>query len=136
MVKDAQAHAEDDKTKKDEITLRNETDQLIYQTEKNLKDMGESMGADDKAKLEAALERAKQAIKDDNIGEITSARDGLNAAWHEVASKTYGQQGQQASSPPPGGEQAEGTPDSQQDTGDKKSDEGDGAVDADYEVVE
>jgi len=136
MVKDSQAHAEEDKTKKNEITLRNETDQLIYQTEKNLKDMSESMGADDKAKLEAALESAKQAMKVDNIAEITSARDSLNAAWHEVSTKMYAQQGQQANPPRPGGEQAEGTPGSQQDTGEKKSDEGDGAVDADYEVVE
>jgi molecular chaperone DnaK len=63
MVKDAQVHANEDKQKRDEIQTRNQTDQLVYQTEKNLKDLGDRLDADTKAKVEAALERARQALK-------------------------------------------------------------------------
>lgn len=132
MVKDSQTHATEDKKKKDEITARNETDQLIYQTEKNLKELGESMGPDDKAKVEAALERAKEAIKGSDTNEIISARDGLNAAWHEVASKIYSQANKAGQ---PEGEK----PDQQQETeqtASSSSDKDSGAVDADYEVVD
>ncbi len=133
MVKDAQAHADEDKRKKEEVTARNETDQLIYQTEKNLKDLGESMEPDDKAKVEAALERAKEAIKGTDTDEIISARDGLNAAWHEVASKIYSQTAQQT------GQTGEEQTSQQQETAQKESsstDKDSGAVDADYEVVD
>ena len=132
MVKDSQTHATEDKKKKDEITARNETDQLIYQTEKNLKELGESMGPDDKAKVEAALERTKEAIKGSDTNEIISARDGLNAAWHEVASKIYSQANKAGQ---PEGEK----PDQQQETeqtASSSSDKDSGAVDADYEVVD
>ena len=133
MVKDAQAHADEDKRKKEEVTARNETDQLIYQTENNLKDLDESMEPDDKAKVEAALERAKEAIKGTDTDEIVSARDGLNAAWHEVASKIYSQTAQQT------GQTGEEQTSQQQETAQKESSSSDkdsGAVDADYEVVD
>jgi len=126
MVKDAEAHASEDKHRREEITVRNETDQLVYQTEKNLKELGDKMGADDRAKLEAALERAKEALKKDEHDEILSARDGLNAAWHEAAQKVYSQ----AQAQQPGSEQAEPQAEEQ-----RPADES-GAVDADYEVVD
>ena len=133
MVKDAQAHADEDKMKKEEVTARNETDQLIYQTENNLKDLDESMEPDDKAKVEAALERTKEAIKGTDTDEIISARDGLNAAWHEVASKIYSQTAQQT------GQTGEEQTSQQQETAQNEnssSDKDSGAVDADYEVVD
>ena len=133
MVKDSQAHADEDKRKKEEVTARNETDQLIYQTEKNLNELGESMEPDDKAKVEAALERAKVAIKGTDTNEIISARDGLNAAWHEAASKIYNQTAQQT------GQTGEEQTSQKQETAQKESSSSDsdsGAVDADYEVVD
>ena len=101
----------------------------------NLRDAGDpvtqariydKMGADDKGKLEAAVERAKEALKKGEHDEILSARDGLNAAWHEVAQKIYSQEQAQQTD----GGQAE-----QQAEEPKKADES-GAVDADYEVVD
>jgi len=133
MVKDSQAHADEDKRKKEEVSARNETDQLIYQTEKNLKELGESMEPDDKAKVEAGLERAKVAIKGTDTNEIISARDGLNAAWHEAASKIYSQTAQQT------GQTGEEQTSQKQETAQKESSSSDrdsGAVDADYEVVD
>jgi molecular chaperone DnaK len=138
MVKDAQVNAGEDKRRRDEIQTRNETDQLIYQTEKNLKDFGSKMEPAAKAKLDAALERAKQAIKGSDSAEIASARDGLNAAWHEVSSKMYAQGGPGAGQGPqggPGGPEPSGGPEEpkQQDRGAKT---GGSAVDADFEVVD
>jgi molecular chaperone DnaK len=138
MVKDAQVHAGEDKRRREEIQTRNETDQLIYQTEKNLKDFGSKMEPAVKAKLDAALERAKQAIKGSDSAEIASARDGLNAAWHEASSKMYAQGGPGAGQGPQGGpggpEPSGGTEEpKQQDRGAKS---GGSAVDADFEVVD
>jgi len=133
MVRDAESHASEDKQRKEEITARNETDQLIYQTEKNLKEMGEKMNADDRAKLQAALDRAKEAMKGSNHNEITSARDGLNAAWHEASQKMYSQTQagpQQTAQESPGSGAGSNEQQSETKSG------GSGAVDADYEVVD
>ena len=132
MVKDATAHASEDKHKKEDITTRNETDQLIYQTEKNIKELGEKLDPDSKAKLEAALERAKNAIKGTDTNEIQSARDGLNAVWQEISTKIYSQQQAQEAAQPESQQQQE------QKTADKEDSSGEdsGTVDADYEVVD
>ena len=131
MVKDATAHTSEDKRKKEEITLRNETDQLIYQTEKNIKDLGEKIAPDSKAKLEAALERAKNAIKGTDADEIRSARDGLNAVMQEIATKIYSQQQTQESARKESQQKERKT-----DGKEGSSGEDSGAVDADYEVVD
>ncbi|MFA6472993.1 MAG: Hsp70 family protein, partial [Candidatus Latescibacterota bacterium] len=139
MVKDAEAHANEDKQKLEEIQTRNQTDQLVYQTEKNLKDMGDRMDADTRSKVESALEHAKQTLKGNDAKEIASARDGLNTAWHEAATKLYGQGGQGG----PGGPGAQGGPEGQQEAphaeepkSDDKGTKGGGSpVDADYEVI-
>jgi molecular chaperone DnaK len=145
MVKDAQSHAGEDKRKREEVQVKNETDQLIYQTEKNLKELGDKIPPDDKAKVEAALERAKQAIQSGNSAEIASARDGLNAAWHAAASKMYGggaggpgDQGPQGGFGGPGGGQGggQGGPSGGEQPKEKDRKGDGGAVDADFEVVE
>jgi len=130
MVKDAEAHAEEDKQKKEEVSIRNETDQLIYQTEKNLKDLDASLDPDTKAKVEAALQRAKEAIKGTDTNEIRSARDGLNEAWHEASTKIYSQQ--QAQSEAQQQAQEQKPPEEKDDSSKDDS----GAVDADFEVVD
>lgn len=134
MVKDAEAHAAEDKKKKEEITVRNETDQMIYQTEKQLGELADKIDADSKAKVEAALERAKQAVKGDNVDEIRSARDGLNTTLHELATKIYSQSPQGEPQPGQGQEPPKQEPDGKSGGNDK--DKGAGPVDADYEVVD
>ncbi len=142
MVQDAKAHASEDQKKKEEVTVRNETDQIIYQTEKNITEMAEQLTDEDKNKLEAAVGRAKEAVKGDNIDEIKSARDALNAVWHEVAQKVYsqaqqaGDAGAQPGQGEPGaGEPGAGAAGGKQSSG-GSSDDDSGAVDADYEVVD
>ena len=135
MVRDAESHAGDDKKKKEEVTTRNETDQLIYQTEKNINELGDKLDADTKAKLEAAVERAKEAMKSDNIEEIISARDGLNTVWHEAASNIY-EAPETAGAQPQGEPQAKATGGTGAGGGDGSSGDDSGAVDADFEVVD
>ncbi len=126
MVNDAKTHAADDKRKREVIDLRNSADQLAYQTEKNLKDLGDKMDSTSRGKLEAAVGRVREAVKTDNANEIKSAVEALNAIWSEVSSKMY-QQGQAA---PGAGAQA----------GDQQAPGGDAgkaqAQDADFEVVD
>lgn len=129
MVNDAKSHAADDKKKRELIDAKNGADQLAYQTEKNIKEMGDKIDADSKGKLEAGVGRVREAIKTDNLNEIKSATEALSAVWNEISSKMY----QQGQTPPGAGPQPGAEAGGQQagaDTG--KSD----AEDADFEVVD
>lgn len=91
MKKDAKEHAAEDRRKRELIDSKNAADQLIYQTEKNLKEFGSKLDDTNKSKIEAAVNRLKEAIKTDNIQEIKSATDALNHMWNEVSTKMYQQ---------------------------------------------
>jgi len=89
MVKEAKEHAAEDRKRRELIDARNAADNLIYQTEKNLKDYGDKLDAETKNKIEAAVNRVKEAIKSDDISEIRSATDALNQVWNEASTKIY-----------------------------------------------
>ena len=89
MVKEAQAHAAEDRKKREMAEARNQADQMVYQTEKNLSEMGDKLNTEDKAKLEAAVGRVKEALKSDNLEEIKSSTQALTQVWNEMASKMY-----------------------------------------------
>ena len=136
--KDGQTYEAEDKKRREEIDTRNQADQAVYQTEKQIKEMEEKMSADSKAKLEAAVGRVKEALKGSDINEIKSSTEALNQVWQQVATEMYQQAG-----PPPGtgpepgagpqaGPQGTDQPDSQPGQQPKQED---GAVDADFEVV-
>jgi molecular chaperone DnaK len=128
MVNDAKSHAADDKKKRELVDLKNQADQMAYQTEKNLKELGDKLDSAAKGKLEAAVGRVREALKTDNVDEIKSSLDALNQVWNELSATLYQQQqaaggaGPEQEPPPPGGE-AEAT--------DEKEVE-----EADYEVVD
>ena len=128
MVNDAKAHAAEDKKAREEVDLKNSADQLVYQTEKNIKDYGDKLDADLKGKLEAAVGRVKEATKGSNAEELRSATDALNQIWQEAASKMYAQTGGQAGPDAQPGAQAESG------AGQEASDKN--VEDADYEVVD
>jgi molecular chaperone DnaK len=131
MVKDAEMHGTEDKKRRETIDVRNRADQAVYETEKNLTEMGDKLDADTKAKVEAAVGRVKEALKTENADEIKSASDALTQIWHEAAGQMYAQTQQAGAQPPPGSEPGqEGAQ-----AGPKQEKEGD-AVDADFEVVE
>ncbi len=135
MRKDAQAHAAEDKRKREGIEARNQADSLVYQTEKNLKDMADKMNADDKSKIETAVGRVKEALKGDNTDEIKSAMDALNNSWNEVAQKMYSQGAQQPGAGESPGADAESGQAKQGKTEESSKEEGE-VEDADYEVVD
>jgi molecular chaperone DnaK len=134
MVSDAAAHTAEDKKRKEEVETRNQADQLTYQTEKNLKDYGDKIEADARAKIEAAVARVREALKGSAIAEIKSAADALNQVWQEAASKMYAN----ASAGQPGGPSASaGDPSGGPGQPGPDGPGGDGKVrDADYEVVD
>ncbi|MDO4537152.1 MAG: Hsp70 family protein, partial [Coriobacteriales bacterium] len=118
MVKDAESHAEEDKAKKDEIEVRNQTDSLTYSTEQTLKELGDKVPADTRSEVEAAVAEAKKALEGTNVDAIKAASEKLQQAGYKLAEIVYSDQ--QAQTGQPGGAQPGG----------------DDVVDADYEVVD
>ncbi len=133
MRQDAKAHAEEDKKKREEIEKRNEADSLLYSTEKNLKEYGDKIPAEKKAKVEAALERLKEVRKNDDSPELDSALEQLNQAWGEAAEDMYKAQAAAAQEAA-----AQGAAGATEDPGEAGQHEtsGDGSVDADFEVLD
>jgi molecular chaperone DnaK len=124
MVSDAKAHAAEDKKRREMIDIKNQADQLVYQTEKNLRENQDKLDAETKNKLEAGVGRLKEASKTDNANEIKSATEALNQIWHQAASKMYESANAQASTQ---GENAGGAP---------KEEKTSTAEEADFEVVD
>ena len=101
-VKEAEQFAEDDKKKKEEAETINKADNTLYQTEKTLKDMGDKITAEDKAKIEAEMNNLKQARGANNVADIKAAEEKLTQVSYEVFGKVYQQQAaqnQQAGNP-------------------------------------
>ena len=89
MVKDAEAHAEDDRRRKDEAEVKNNADSLVYQIEKFVRDNGEKIPADEKTRVEAALEELKKVKDGDDIEAIKRATDSLAQVSQAATQKLY-----------------------------------------------
>ncbi len=89
MVKEAEQFAEADKKRKEEVELRNQADQLVYSTEKALKEVGDKIPAEDKTKVEGHLLELKNAIKGGSVDEIKQKMDTLMQASHKLAEEMY-----------------------------------------------
>jgi molecular chaperone DnaK len=134
MRKDAEAHADEDKARIEEIQTRNEVDGTVYRTEKLVKDNADKISADDKAKLETAINAAKEALKGSDAAAIKSAGEKLNEVAQTVgtelykaaAAKAQAEKAQAGGAGPTGGGQSE------QPKSEEKKDEG--VIDA--EVVD
>ncbi len=131
MRKDAEAHADEDKARREEVETRNEADNTVYRTEKFLKENGDKVGAE-KAKIEAAVAATKDALKGSDVAAIRAALDQVNATMQVASAELYKNaqaKGESAKAgPAPGGETADAGPKA----GDKK---GDGPI-IDAEVVD
>jgi len=131
MVKDAESHASEDKQRRDEIDTRNRLDSLAYEVEKNSKEWSDRLSADLKSKLEGAVERARKALRGEDMNEIKSAHEELTRAYSEAGQSLYAQ-GQQAQG-------ATATSHAAQESAadnPKGTDRKDDVVEADYEIVE
>ena len=131
MVKDAERFKEEDHKKREEIDARNQADALVYQTEKNLKEYGDKVTADDRKRLESDMESVRSALNGSTPSDIKSATDRLNATWQDVAQRMY----QQASSEGAGAGGQQSEPQGGEQAGGESGGPG-GAVDAEYEVID
>ncbi len=89
MRKDAELHAEDDKKQREEVEMRNEADNAVYRSEKMLKENADKVFADDKAKIEKAVEAVKEALKGTDAEAIKKSSESLNEAWQAVSAELY-----------------------------------------------
>ena len=105
MVKDAEAHADEDQRKREEFEVRHRGDSLVYETEKNLKEFSDKIDAAVKSQVDGTVERLKEALKEDNIEGIKSATEDLTQVWHQASAELYKQAGstetESSSEPPP-----------------------------------
>ena len=92
-VKEAEQFAAEDKKRKEEVDVRNEADQMVYQIEKSITDFGDKVTEDDKAKVQPKLDALKEALKGTDIEAIKTAKDELQKEFYEVAGKIYQAQG-------------------------------------------
>jgi len=91
MVRDAEAHAEEDRRRREEAEVRNQADTLVYQTEKLLKEQGEKIAGDEKDRVEAALKELKDALGGSDVEAIKSGTEALMNASQTFAQKLYEQ---------------------------------------------
>ncbi len=90
-VKDAEAHASEDKKKKEEIEARNNAESLVYNSEKTLKELGDKVSGEEKAKVETEIDNVKKALEGTDIDKIKEATEKLTQAFYEVSEKLYKQ---------------------------------------------
>jgi molecular chaperone DnaK len=132
MVKEAEAHAEEDHRAREKADLKNQADTLVYSTEKTLKENEDKLSADEKEKIKAAVDKVKKAMEGDDTAAIKSAIEELTQASHKLAeaiyAKTAQQQGQAAGGPGAGAAGAETGAEASPSTKDED------VVEADFEV--
>lgn len=133
LVKDAEAHANEDSAKRDAVDTKNRAESMVYETEKFVKENGEKMPSDKKMKVENSIQALKDALKSENADSIKKASEALTADMQAVSADLYAQAKQQQAGgaagagapppPPPSGEEAKG------------GSNGD-VMDADFEMVD
>jgi molecular chaperone DnaK len=89
MVRDAQEHAEEDKTRREEVETRNQAEQLTYQAERLLADLGDKVSAEDRAEVEREVASLREALKGSDIATVNSGADTLQATLSRVGTAAY-----------------------------------------------
>jgi molecular chaperone DnaK len=129
MVKDAEAHADEDKKFADLVAARNHADGMISATEKSLKEMGDKVEADEKANIEAAISALQDAIKGNDKDDIEAKTTALTEVSGKLAERMYAQEGADSAA---GGA---GFTDAAQAASGKKAESKDDVVDAEFEEI-
>ena len=125
-VKEAEAHAEEDKKKKEEVEIRNNADSMIYNTEKSLKEIGDKISPEEKAKIETELENLRKALAGTDLEAIKLANENLTQEFYKLSEKLYSQVNQNGAEA--NGENTENAEAAQN--------SGDNVYDAEYNVQE
>ena len=123
-VKEAQKYEAEDRARKEAVEIRNNADSMVFQSEKTLKDLGDKISSEDKAKVEAEINKVREALKGTDTEAIKKATEDLSKAFYEVSAKIY-QQNPGAAGPDMGGGQQAGADGGQENV-----------YDADYKVVD
>ena len=136
MVKDAQSHETEDKKRREEVETKNQADTLVYTTEKTLKEHGDKVSADERGKVEKAVEELKKVMESGSVEEIRKGMEAVTSASHKIAEEIYkqaaaAQQAAQAEAATGAGAAAGGASE-----GEKAESKDENVVDADYEVVD
>ena len=125
-VKEAEQYAAQDKKLKEEVEVRNQADQMVYQSEKTLSEMGDKIPADDKSKVQGGIDKLKETLKGTDVAAIKAATEELTQAFYAVSEKLYAQANPQG---------AQGAQGGAQDAGAAGGSQGQ-YYDADYKVVD
>ncbi len=133
MKKDAESHAEDDKKRRELVDLKNQADQAIYQTENVLKEHGEKVPADERGKVESALNNLKQAKENDDADAIKKAMENVTTASQTLGKIMYEQAAQQHGAAAAGAAGG-GHPSSEGEAGGDSGKKDDDVIDAEFEV--
>lgn len=123
MRRDAELHAEEDRKRKEEVETRNRADELVYTTEKSLRDLGDKVEPSERQKIEAAVKELKDALAGSDVEKIKSCMDSLVQASHKLAEAVYAQAAAAGGASQGGGGTSSGEGQEE-------------VVDADYEVMD
>lgn len=129
-VREAEKFAEEDRKKKEEVEIRNQAETLVYETEKNVAELGDKLSEDEKAQINQAKDDLKAALENGSVEEIKGKTETLTQHFHTISAKMY----EQAQAAQGTGDQNAGGGQGNGDSSKKKPD--DNVVDADYEVVD
>ena len=132
-VNEAEQYASEDKKRKEEVETKNHADSLVYTTEKSLKEMGDKINAEDKAKIEAEIANVKAALEKNETNEIKAASDKLTEVSYDVFGRVYQQEAQAQQS---AGANAGFDPNAAANGAAEQTPHDDNVVDAEYEVVD
>lgn len=131
MKREAKEHAAEDKKKKEGVEIRNNADNLVFQTKKQIDELKDKLPADSKGKLETEITKVEDALKTNDTDAIKSATDNLTKVWNEISQQIYSQQGAQGQP----GQEAPGA-EAQQEAGQEEKKDDKEVEDASYEVVD
>jgi len=131
MTKEAESHAEEDKKKREVVDLKNQADQLIYSTEKTLKEHGDKVSAETRGNIENAANNLKEAIKGEDADAIKKAIENLGTAGQELGKVLYEEAAKKQAASAPAGEASQAAPPPEEEARRKKPDD---VIDAEFEA--
>lgn len=137
MVDEAESHAEEDQKRRDSVETKNMAENTVYQTEKMVKEHGDKVPDDKKAKVESAVEDLKKAIEGGNVDDMKAKMETLNTEMQAISSEMYAQaSAQQQAAGEEAGEQAQGSGPEASESASSESKEKEDVIDADFEMVD
>ena len=131
MTKEAESHAEEDKKKREVVDLKNQADQLIYSTEKTLKEHGDKVSAETRGNIESAVNNLKETIKGEDADAIKKAIENLGTAGQELGKVLYEEAAKKQAASAPAGEASQAAPPPEEEDRRKKPDD---VIDAEFEA--